>query len=75
MKVLLLTVKLLFSTYDYSFEHGPIVIVEAIGFSINEAVCTVNPDDTNPSCVAYCHVNLDWVTYEDLLPICKDIVK
>ena len=75
MKVLILAVQLLFSTYDYSFEHGTDAVIEAVGFSLNEAYCTTTPDETIPSCIAYCYTNLEWVGLDDLMPVCKEVLE
>lgn len=74
MKVLMLAVQLLFSTYDYSFEYGTEVVIEAIGFALNEASCLNKPDLQSPSCVAYCYTNLEWVGLHELNPICHGVL-
>lgn len=75
MKVILLAVQLLFTTYDSGFDQFPKFIGSAIGEAFREADCTIHNDETNPSCVAYCYGQLELVGLPDSLPVCVDVVK
>lgn len=46
-------------------------VMENAGMAINEAVCKV--DVNSVSCVAYCYANLEFVTHDELMPVCKEI--